>query len=153
MRVVAGVIGVAAIACLTLVPLCPAGAQNTGPPTAAVLTPTLETFAFGDVVGLPLACDLVGSVLPVASPSLTPLSNDLTAFCQTLSAEGDTELQKGIAASSQASAINPLVNPLLAALAAEAVTLGQTDGAQLGPLGPTVAGLGQTISYFEGSSN
>lgn len=143
--------------------LAPAGASsaetgNTGNSgNAAVVTPLLEMFKFGNAIGLPLACSDAGSIISiigsqtdgtaVASKLVTELDNQ----CNELSSKGGGYLQQAIAQSQALTLLNPVVNPLIAALAKGLSTVGTQEGASLSPFGPTVAGLGGTVTFFEGS--
>ena len=44
-----------------------------------------------------------------------------------------------------------MVNPLIATLAQGLNTVGTQYAGSLSPFGPTVAGLGGTVTFFEGS--
>jgi hypothetical protein len=153
--------GLGVLAPLTL--LSPAGASgaatgnsgNSG--SGAVVTPLLEIFKFGNAVGLPLACSDAGSIISiigsqtggtsVASKLVTELDNQ----CQQLSSKGGDYLQQAIAQSRAMTLLNPVVNPLIAALAKALNTVGTQEEGSLSPFGPTVAGLGGTVTFFEGS--
>jgi hypothetical protein len=64
---------------------------------------------------------------------------------------GGTYLQQAIAQSQALALLNPIVNPLIAELATGLQTIGTQFAGSLSPFGPTVAGLGGTVSFFEGS--
>jgi hypothetical protein len=57
----------------------------------------------------------------------------------------------GIKDARAASAINPYVDPVIASIGTSVSNFGNTYGASLNPLGPTIAGAGATIEFFEGS--
>jgi hypothetical protein len=152
-RKVGTLLGSLLVTTLLVVGTTSAGAQTTPGQSTAVITPTLRIIGFGNAIGFPLVCDLTSSVLPALSASLTSVANEVANTCQTVSTKGGPYIQEGIAASGSASAINPLIDPLLAALAGQLTDSAQSYPTQLGPFGPTVAGLGQTISFFEGSSS
>jgi hypothetical protein len=127
-----------------------------GGSSAAVVTPLLEFFVFGNTVGLPLLCADAGSVATIIGSTsgikaVSPLTVQLDKECSELSSEGNGYLQKAIAESQALSLINPAVNPLIADLANGLVTVGTQYGPSLAPFGPTVAGLGGTVAFFEGS--
>jgi hypothetical protein len=160
------VIGLAAAcACALLAALpniAPASAASNGssapsPSSAAVVTPLLEFFQFGNSIGTPLLCSDAGSVVSIigvqtgAGALSTPLVNELNTLCTSFVSEGNGFLKQGITESSSLSAINPVVNPLIAALANGLNTAGTQYGPSLAPFGPTVAGLGGTVAFFEGS--
>jgi hypothetical protein len=125
--------------------------------SAAVVTPLLKFFEFGNSIGTPLLCSDAGSVVSIigvqtgAGAISTPLVNELNSLCSKFVSQGNGFLQKGVSQSSSLSLINPIVDPLLAALANGLNTLGTQYGPSLAPFGPTVAGLGGTVAFFEGS--
>ena len=163
------VVSVAAIALGTLasiVFLSPAGASssttansgNTGTTgSGALITPLLELFEFGNTIGLPLACSDAGSVVSIigtqtgGSAAASALVTQLDSLCAQLSSKGGDELQQAIAQSRALSLLNPVVNPLIATLAKALNTVGTNYEGSLSPFGPTVAGLGGTVTFFEGS--
>jgi hypothetical protein len=127
------------------------------PAAAAGITPLLQMFDFGDNVGLPLACSDAGSVISIigtqtdSSSELSPLVVQLDTQCNQLSSQGNGSLQQAIAESGALALINPVVDPLIADLATGAGTVGNQYGSSLSPFGPTVAGLGGTVTFFEGT--
>ncbi|HEY1828489.1 MAG TPA: hypothetical protein VGF87_10730 [Acidimicrobiales bacterium] len=133
------------------------GSGNGGGGSVGLVTPLLKFFEFGNTIGLPLLCSDGGSVVSiigtqsgaaaVSSPLVTQLDND----CAKLSAAGDKYLQQAIVESQSLALINPVVNPLLAELSTTLANTGANYGAALAPFGPTVAGLGGTVAFFEGS--
>lgn len=163
------VIAVLAIVLGTLAPtafLSPAGASssttansgntgNTG--SGAVITPLLELFEFGNNVGLPLACSDAGSVVSIlgtqtgGSAISSALVTKLDSLCAELASKGGDELQQAIAQSRALTLLDPVVNPLIAALAKALNMVGTQYEGSLSPFGPTVAGLGGTVTFFEGS--
>jgi hypothetical protein len=134
-----------------------ASANSPNGSSAAVVTPLLEMFEFGNTIGLPLACTDAGSIVSIigasaeASKEVSPLTLQLDNQCSELSSKGDGYLQQAIAESQGLSLINPLVNPLIADLANGFTTTGTQYGASMSPFGPTVAGLGGTVAFFEGT--
>ena len=146
-----------------MVLLSPAGASsaptgNTGNSgSSAVVTPLLKMFEFGNSIGLPLMCSDAGSIVSIIGSQTggtavsSKLVTELDSQCQQLSAKGGDYLQQAIAQSQALTLINPVVNPLISALATALSTTGTQEGAELSPFGPTVAGLGGTVTFFEGS--
>lgn len=122
---------------------------NTGSP--AVVGSLLDMFSFGDTVGMPLACDASASLLSAASASASPIATELSSECAQLSQAGETWLQQAQSESSALVLVNPVADPAIAALASTVQTTGNNYGSSLTPFGPTVAGLGGTIAFFEGS--
>lgn len=143
--------------------LSPAGASgaptgNTGNSgSSAVVTPLLKMFVFGNSIGLPLMCSDAGSVVSIIGSQTggtavsSKLVTELDGQCQQLSSKGGDYLQQAMAQSRALTLINPAVNPLLSALATALSTTGTQEAAEMSPFGPTVAGLGGTVTFFEGS--
>lgn len=141
----------------------PAGASgastgNTGNSgSSAVVTPLLEMFKFGNAIGLPLLCSDTGSIVSIfgSQTGATAVSSKLVTVlddqCQQLSSKGGDYLTQAIAQSRALTLINPVVNPLISALSTGLSTVGTQEGPSLAPFGPTVAGLGATVAFFEGS--
>ena len=156
-----GAAGLGVLAPLAL--LSPAGASSaatgdTGDSgSGAVVTPLLELFYFGNNVGLPLACSDAGSVVSIlgsqtgGAAASSALVTQLDGLCQQLSSQGGNYLQQAIAQSRAMTLINPVMNPLIADLATALNTTGTQYEGSLSPFGPTVAGLGGTVTFFEGS--
>jgi len=131
---------------------------NTGSgSSAAVVTPLLEMFNFGDTIGLPLACADAGSVVSIigtqfkADAATSPLVTQLDTECADLASRGSQYLQQAITRSQSLALINPYVNPLIAGLSTGFSTVGTQYGPSLAQFGPTVAGLGGTVAFFEGT--
>ena len=134
-----------------------ASGNTGGSASAAAVTPLLDMFEFGDTLGLPLACSDAASVVSIigaqtgSSKGVSPLVQQLDDQCNQLSAKGSDYLQQAIADSRGLALINPLVNPLIADVAGGMTTIGTQEGPALAPFGPTVAGLGGTVAFFEGT--
>jgi hypothetical protein len=125
--------------------------------TPAVIFPLLEFFQFGDEIGAPIVCgtgsSLIGSgaayfgVAKDANGAINAINN----ACAVVVKYGDKFIDAGIAAGAAASAINPFVNPVIAAFGKSVSDAGTNYGTALNPIGPTIAGAGGTIDFFEGS--
>lgn len=165
-RIRAGVVGafVSAVALVGSVAVAvPAAHASTGPApspasdtsgtggSAVGATPILQLMSFGDSTGLPLACNLSTSLLAGAAPGTSNLINDFLSQCNALSAEGQTYLDKAITASEALDVLNPVLDPYFAGMSSALKNLGTTYGPQLAPFGPMIAGLGTTVTFFEGS--
>lgn len=133
------------------------GNTGSGSSSAAVITPLLKMFEFGNSIGLPLACSDAGSVVSIignqtgGTAVASKLVTELDDQCAALSAKGGTYLQQAITQSRALSLLNPVVDPLIADLSKAVGTVGTEFGPSLSPFGPTVAGLGGTVTFFEGS--
>ncbi|HWF16313.1 MAG TPA: hypothetical protein VG244_09055 [Acidimicrobiales bacterium] len=157
-------IAAVALAVLTsFVAFSPAGASsaptgNTGNSgNGAIITPLLQLFEFGNTVGLPLLCSDAGSIVSIigsqtggASVS-SKLVTELDSQCNQLATKGGNYLQQAISESRALTLLNPVVDPLIADLSKGLNLVGTQDGGSLAPFGPTVAGLGGTVAFFEGS--
>ena len=125
--------------------------------SAAVVSPLLKMFEFGNTVGLPLVCADTGSIVSIfgaqsgSSELTTPLVLQLNKECNQLSSEGNGYLQQAMAESQGLTLVNPAANPLIADLANGFTTVGTQYGSSLGPFGPTVSGLSGTVAFFEGT--
>jgi hypothetical protein len=133
----------------------PSATGNTG--SGVVITPLLELFEFGNNIGLPLACSDAGSVISIIGTQTggtavsSALVTELDSQCAQLSAKGGDALTQAIAQSRALTLLNPVINPLIADLAKALNLVGTEYGGSLSPFGPTVAGLGGTVTFFEGS--
>lgn len=165
-RLVAAIGGAAACILIPVAALSPAAASaasstssgntgNTG--SAGIVTPLLKLFEFGNTLGLPLACSDAGSVISIVgsqtggAAASSKLVTELDTLCNQLSSEGGKYLQQAIAESRALALLNPLIDPLIADLAQGLSTIGTQYGSSLAPFGPTIAGLGGTVTFFEGS--
>ena len=133
------------------------GNTGSGTSSAAVLTPLLQMFEFGNSIGLPLACSDAGSIVSIignqtgGASVASKLVTELDSQCSELAAKGGMYLQQAMAQSRALSLLNPVVDPLIADLSKALSTVGTQYGTSLSPFGPTVAGLGGTVTFFEGS--
>jgi hypothetical protein len=140
-----------------LTPSAASASPSVSVQSTAVVTPLLTLFQFGDTVGVPEGCQtaLTAAAAVVAqakaSQQFSPIAAQIGDQCQSISSQGSTFIQQGIAASQSASALNALLNPVLANGINTLGTVGSAPGVQDSPFGPTIAGLGQTITFFEGS--
>ncbi|HEX3796874.1 MAG TPA: hypothetical protein VHV57_20435 [Acidimicrobiales bacterium] len=164
-RVIGLTAGAAFMLCATIPALVPGAASAASAGTsngdsgssAAVVTPLLEFFEFGNTIGTPLICSDAGSVVSIigvqggAGKVSTPLVNELNSLCARVATQGNGYLTQGVTESAALSPINPVVDPLIAALANGFNSVGTDYGPSLSPFGPTVAGLGGTVAFFEGS--
>jgi len=148
----------AAIVCVAAITMIPNTASADQAPSAvpsnqaaALITPLLNILEFGDSVGLPEACNTGLGAAGSSAASLESILNVIAQQCAELASEGSAQIEAAIAKSSAFAAINPLFDPMIAALASAIQTSGSNYGPTLGPFGPTVAGLGGMVSFFEGS--
>ena len=156
-KIRAGAVSVA-IVCVAAITMIPNTASADQAPSAvpsnqaaALITPLLNILEFGDSVGLPEACNTGLGAAGSSAASLESILNVIAQQCAELASEGSAQIEAAIAKSSAFAAINPLFDPMIAALASAIQTSGSNYGPTLGPFGPTVAGLGGMVSFFEGS--
>jgi hypothetical protein len=127
------------------------------PPNPAVLGPLLKMFYYGDQLGVPLGCQAVSAAIGSGAgyygqaATVYPLISAMNDGCNQIAAAGASMVAQGQTASAPLSAWNPFVNPLLSTAGSTVTTQGGTYGSALNPAGATVAGLGGTIDFFEGS--
>jgi hypothetical protein len=119
--------------------------------------PLLDFANFGDTIGLPIVCGTgAGAIGDGANQygfakQASPLVNAINTMCATASARGATYIAQAQATDSPLAALNPYANPILNSAGTSVTQFGTTYGAALAPFGPTIAGLGGTIQWFEGS--
>jgi hypothetical protein len=160
-RRIACLVAVAALACAAVEPAPSAGADpstnGTAPATAAGLTPLLRILDFGAAIGLPLACNLVTSFVTAGAAQLhqghavSGIVTQILDQCNALSEAGDASLHQAIDQSKSLTLIDPVLNPVIAALATGSHSIGADHAAAVAPFGPTIDGLGGTLAFFEGS--
>lgn len=127
-----------------------------GGQSAAVITPLLTLFQFGDTVGIPEGCNTSLSVLEAVlsqsqvADQVSPLLSQIGAQCQSVSDQGAPLIADGMSAAEPASALNALVNPAIAEGSSTLGNLGSAPGLSTSPFGPTISGLSQSITFFEG---
>lgn len=161
-RLCAGLAVGVAVACGTVVPTAPAAADpssdGTAPATVAGLTPLLRILDFGSAIGMPLACNLVTSVVSAGAAevhggahAVSGVITQIIDECTTLSQQGDRALQQAIAKSQSMTLINPVLDPVIAGMATGSHAIGADNATSVAPFGPTIDGLGGTMAFFEGS--
>jgi hypothetical protein len=132
-------------------------AGNASAGSTAIITPLLNLFDFGVTVGIPEGCNTTTATINAgaayfhANAQVTPLLNIIGDQCTKMAQVFDGYLQQGITASQKYSYLNPYINPGIAAFATGLQDLGTNYADALAPFGPTIAGLGQSATFFEGS--
>jgi hypothetical protein len=156
---VRGCVGVAvAVAALVACETSGGAAQNASSQgSPAIIGPLLQVLSFGDNVGLPLACEDGNSAVSAVegqaglSSEISPFVNEFETQCSNLSLQGENYLLQAEAESSALDTINPILDPGIAAMASGIQNVGNNYGSSFSPFGPTIAGLGGSIAFFEGS--
>jgi hypothetical protein len=133
-----------------------AASQKAPDPKPAVVGPTLDILRFGDVVGIPLGCQAATSAIGSGasylgqSAAAGPVIQAVNDGCNNVSAQGAAGLEQARQATLPLAAINPYANPVIEQAATSVEQFGTDYADEIAPLGPTVAGTGPTIRYFEG---
>jgi hypothetical protein len=123
----------------------------------AIVGPMLDFFAFGSSVGVPTVCSLATGALGGGAAeygfgdAISPLLLAMVNGCDTVSTQGSAYVLQGQQMSQPLVAWNPYLNPAIGQVAASTTQVGTDYGDALAPFGPTIAGLGGTIAWFEGS--
>jgi hypothetical protein len=126
-------------------------------PSPAVVGPLLNFFYFGDNIGAPLVCSVVAAAVGDGAAEYgfateaSTLVNAINSGCASFSAEGAQVIAMGQADDSPLAAINPYANPVVQSTGSSVTQAADTAGPAINPFGPTVAGLGGTIEWFEGN--
>jgi len=147
---------IAALAVATVSVGVPSAGAATGDP--AVIGPVLTTLSFGTEFALPLACGAsIGVVssgassFPGGTAASSPLLAEFSRVCDALADDGSSFFGQANDDVSGLNVINPILNPEIAQISASVQMIGNNYGTSLAPFGPYVAGLGGSLSYFEGS--
>jgi hypothetical protein len=127
-------------------------------PDAAIVTPLVKLFDFGNQVGIPTGCNLASSLIGTSASELgvseqsSELILAINAGCVSLVEGNAVYIAQLKEASKEASPINPIANPIIASTAESFVMTGEQFGTGLAPFGPTIAGMGPFIAFFGGTS-
>ena len=131
-------------------------AKPTAEQSPVLVGPTLQILTFGNNIGLPLGCQLATSAIGAGAAeygfgsAVGPVVQAGNNGCTMVSAQGAAGLEQATTASQPLSALNPTVNPMIGQAADSVTMVGTEYGEELSPFGPTVAGLGGTINFFQG---
>jgi hypothetical protein len=138
----------------------PTGAAQAAAPKPAehpaIVGPLLQIFTFGADVGIPTGCQAGTAALGSGAAyfgyaqQLGPYIGKVNNGCTTVQVQGDKYIAIGNKQSAALAAWNPYVNPVLQSTADSVTQVGTTYGDALSPFGPTIAGLGGTINFFQG---
>jgi hypothetical protein len=149
------------LACSAFGPAPSAAADPSGngsqPAVAAGIGPLLRILDFGTAIGFPLACNLATSVVTAGasqvhqSKAVSGVVTQILDACTSLAKAGDAQLQAAIAKSQSMTLINPILNPVIEAMATGTHVVGADNATAVAPFGPTIDGLGGTLAFFEGS--
>ncbi|MCW2613316.1 MAG: hypothetical protein JWN08_310 [Frankiales bacterium] len=120
----------------------------------AIVGPTLGLFKFGTDIGTPIACNLATSYIADGAAELDQNADaavkEINNGCSTFSTEGTKLVVQGQEASKPLAAVNEFANPAIDQVADSVAQTGTENGEVLAPMGPTIAGLGDTIRFFKG---
>ena len=141
----------------------PAGVALSAPasaaerPAPAIVDKTLTIFDFGAGFGIPTGCQLVTAVANTLAqdnglgPQVSPVIQQINAACDEISTVAVEFVAGGKEAASSLAFINTFVNPAILQVSQAVAGLGADNTELIAPFGPTVAGLGATINFFQGS--
>ena len=122
----------------------------------AIVGPLLQFFTFGSDVGIPTVCQAASSGIGSGAAyfkvagQLAPVISAINNGCTTVQTQADTFIAAGNKYSAALAVWNPYVNPMIQQ-SADSVTQAGTDyGDAVAPFGPTIAGLGGTLNFFQG---
>ena len=128
------------------------------PDRVAVLSPMYDFFAFGTDIGMPLGCTLVGAYISDGADEIeqggqaAPVVSALNENCGAAAEQGSAFVQTGREMSAPLAAINEYADPAIGQAADTMRQVGNDYGAVLSPMGPTIAGTGDTIDFFQSGS-
>lgn len=135
----------------------PATAALAADDKPAVFAPTLGIFDFGADVGLPLGCTLAlgyardGADLFGQADTADPVFSAASDGCDQAGVQAKVLLAQGRTMSQPAVALNPYVDPALGQTADSLRIVGRDYAPLVSPFGPTIAGSGDTVDFFQGS--
>lgn len=145
----------------------PAGALMATPAQAAetadedrtaVVGPLLDFFGFGATVGAPVFCGVLSASIGSgfqefgASEQGNTLVDGINSGCDVFAQQGNDFVEQGkVAQAPFAESFNSFANPAIGGIADAVSAFGTDFGPALAPFGPTVAGSGKTINFFQGS--
>ncbi|MGZ6754403.1 MAG: hypothetical protein ACXVEJ_13165 [Nocardioides sp.] len=144
----------ATCAVLTGLAVQPASAAGAKP---VVVGPLLQVFTFGADVGVPTGCQAGSASLGSGSAELglahqaAPLVSAVNTGCDTFQQQADAGIATGQQQSAPLTVLNPTVNPIIGRAAASSDQLAAEYGPALAPFGGTLAGVGATLDFFQGS--
>ena len=126
-------------------------------PNVAIITPTLGFFSFGATFGGPIMCFMgtsaVGSIGRGAGAS--QVSNEVGKAATPYCSSGPNRFGDGMAELDgrlgPLTAINPVVNPVLDAMAEGSRDFATSHGSTIAPFGPSAYQMGAFFEYFKGS--
>ena len=106
--------------------------------------------------GLPLACNLATSVVTAGAAqahqakAVSAVVTQILNQCTSLSQAGDKQLQSAIAQSQALTLINPVLDPVIEAMATGTHVVGADNATAVAPFGPTIDGLGGRARVLRG---
>jgi hypothetical protein len=152
-----GLAGAAALALAPAAAAAPVEAGSGSGSSPAIVGPLLDFFTFGTNVGIPTACQEATSVVGGGAGAygfagdVGSLISAINTTCTQVQVEGASFIAQGQADDQALAVFNPFINPAISSTGSSVQSFGDTYGSDLAPFGPTIAGLGGTIDFFEGS--
>ncbi|MGZ6793886.1 MAG: hypothetical protein ACXVFV_13090 [Mycobacteriales bacterium] len=135
----------------------PAGTASAAGSKPVVVGPLLQIFTFGADVGVPTGCQAGSASLGSGSAELglaqqaAPVVSAVNTGCDTFQQQADAGIAMGQQQSAPLSVLNPTVNPMIGQAAASSDQFAAEYGPALAPFGGTLAGVGATLNFFQGS--
>lgn len=154
--VFAATAGGAAVAFAGTASATPIATASSTPGDPVLVGPLLNLLAFGDNIGIPLACGTAAAAIGDGASQYglakeaSGLINALNNGCATISAYGAKFIALRQADDSGAAALAPVLDPALTSMANSVQSFATTFGSALNPFGQTIYGSGATILWVEG---
>jgi hypothetical protein len=117
----------------------------------------LKIFGFGADVGIPTGCQAATATLGSGAAYVNQAQNvyqlilAINNGCVSLQQAADMAIAQGQSADQPLGALDTYLNPAIQATGDAITSFGTQYSDALAPFGPTIAGLGATLEYFEGS--
>lgn len=126
-------------------------------PAPAIIDKTLTIFDFGAGFGIPTGCQLITAVANTIAQDnglgdqVSPVIQQINVACDEISNTAVEFIAGGKEAASSLAFINTFANPAILQFSQAVASVGADNTELIAPFGPTVAGLGGTINFFQGS--
>jgi len=122
----------------------------------AVVSPAMSTMLWGSTVFVSIGCaygtaEMASTMNGLGSDDSSDLAGAVTDGCARYSSASGQAILQGMQAVQPLTAINPYVNPGIAAFSAAVADFGRTHDAVLTPFGPTVQTFANSIDFFRGT--
>jgi hypothetical protein len=131
--------------------------SGTSDTTPVLVGPLLKIFGFGSDVGIPTGCQAATATLGSGAAYVNQAQNvyqlilAINDGCVTLQQQADSLIAQGQSADQPLTAADGYANPMIQATGDAITAFGTQYNDAIAPFGPTIAGFGATLEYFEGS--